>query len=72
LGKRLIYRLKFLLGYQKTLDPKGVQTLERGKNQKKQKNLSRGKKKICNIIYTMPITRNNGLKFQRLFEHHPF
>jgi hypothetical protein len=59
------------MGYQRTLDPKGVQTLEGRKSQRKQKNLSRWKKKMCNIIYMKPIARNNGLKFQRLFEHHP-
>jgi hypothetical protein len=60
------------MGYQTTLDRKGVQTLETGKSQRKQKNLSRWKKKMCNIIYTSDVTRNNGLKFQRLLEHHPF
>jgi hypothetical protein len=37
--KRHVYELKVLQGYQKTLDPRGVQTFERGKNQRKQGNL---------------------------------
>jgi hypothetical protein len=30
LGEIFIYKLKVLLGYQKILDPKGIQTLEEG------------------------------------------
>jgi len=39
LGKRLVYGLKVLQNYQRTLDPRGIQTLERKKNQMKQRNV---------------------------------
>jgi hypothetical protein len=32
LGGRLVYKLKVFLGYQRTLDPKGVQTFYEGMN----------------------------------------
>ncbi len=35
IGGRLVYELKVLLGYQRILNPKGVQTLEGGRSQKK-------------------------------------
>jgi hypothetical protein len=39
IGKRFVYGLKVLQGYQRTLYPKGVQTFKRGRSQKKQGNL---------------------------------
>jgi hypothetical protein len=36
LGFRLVYELKSFMGYQKILDPKGIQTFE-GNNQMKQR-----------------------------------
>jgi hypothetical protein len=35
MGEKHDYGLKIFLGYQRTLEPRGVQTLKRGKNQKK-------------------------------------
>ncbi len=35
IGREIVYKLKILLGHQRILDPKGVQTLEGGKSQKK-------------------------------------
>jgi hypothetical protein len=35
LKERFVYGLEFFLGYQRILDPKGVQTLERGRSKKK-------------------------------------
>jgi hypothetical protein len=32
LGRKLVYKLEVLLGYQKILDPKGAQTFEGRKN----------------------------------------
>jgi hypothetical protein len=46
LGERLVYRLEVLLGYQRILNPKGVQTLEGGKN-KKNRGLYEGGKWKC-------------------------
>jgi hypothetical protein len=34
LGKKLVYMLKVFLGYERILDPRGAQTLERRMNQK--------------------------------------
>jgi hypothetical protein len=39
LGRRFVYGLEVVQGYQRTLDPKGVQTLEKGRSKKKQGNL---------------------------------
>jgi hypothetical protein len=39
LGERLVYGLKVLQGYQKTLHLEGVQTFEGGKSKRKQGNL---------------------------------
>jgi hypothetical protein len=38
LGKRFVYELKVLLGYQIIMDPKGIQTIE-GKRIKRNKRL---------------------------------
>jgi hypothetical protein len=35
LGKKLVYELKIFLGYQRILNPKGIQTLEGRRNKKK-------------------------------------
>jgi hypothetical protein len=35
LGGRLVYKLKVILGYEKIMDPKDIQTLERRRGQKK-------------------------------------
>jgi hypothetical protein len=37
LGEVLVYRPEVLLGYQRILDPRGIQTLEGGKLKKKKK-----------------------------------
>jgi hypothetical protein len=39
LGKRLVYMLKVFQGYPRTLDPRGIQTLEGRKSKNKQGNL---------------------------------
>ncbi len=72
LGKRFVYVLKVLLGCQRILNPRGTQTFERGKNQKKWGTLWRWKKKVYIVKDMKAIARNNELKFQRLPEHCPF
>jgi hypothetical protein len=54
--------LKVFLGYQRILDPKNTHTIERGKNQRKQRILWRWKKEVCIIINTMVFAQNNMLK----------
>ncbi len=49
LGKSLICGLEILLGYQKTLDPWDVQTLEGERNTRKNKIYEGGREKVCNI-----------------------
>jgi hypothetical protein len=71
LGKKLVYELEVLQGYQRALDPRSVYTLEGRRNQKKQGNLQTWEKKVCNIIDMMVVAHNNELVFQRLFGHCP-
>jgi len=42
------------------------------KNGRIKKNKEFWKKEVCIIKDPMAIAQNNELKFQRLFEHHPF
>jgi hypothetical protein len=51
-----------------TLDPRGVQTFKGKKSQRKQKNLWRWEKVVCNVINTMVVAHNNELKFQGYLE----
>jgi hypothetical protein len=69
--KKIVYELEVLMGYQRILDQKDVQTFDRGSNQKKQGNPWMWKTKVCIVKDMMAIVRSNGLKFQRLFKHHP-
>jgi hypothetical protein len=69
LGERLVYGLKIFQGYQKTLGPRGVQTLEGERSERKQGNLWRWKREVCNIIDMMAIACSNELEFRRLLGH---
>jgi hypothetical protein len=48
------------------LDPKGIQTFEGGKKLKEVRVFVKVEMEMCIIKYTMGITRNNELEFQRL------
>jgi hypothetical protein len=41
------------------LDPRGVQTLERGKSKKNKGIYEGGEREVCDIIDTMVVARNN-------------
>ncbi len=69
MGEKLVYELEVFQGYQRTLDLKGVETLEGRRSQKKQGNLGRWDKEVCNIINMIAIAHNKELKFQRLPGH---
>jgi hypothetical protein len=46
LGKKLVYELKFFLGYQRILDPRGAQTFEEG-GVKKSKGFYESGGRVC-------------------------
>jgi hypothetical protein len=71
LGERLVYKLEVFQGSQRTPNLGGVQTFEGMRSKKKQGNLWKWKKEVCNIINTMVVARNNELIFQRLPGHCP-
>ncbi len=71
LGETLVYGLEVLMGCQRILYPRGIQTLEGGNSQKKWRTLWRWKE-VYIIRIMMTIARNSELEFQRLLEHHPF
>ncbi len=72
LGEKHVYGLELLLGYQRTSDPRNIQTLERGRSPRKYGSLWRWKKEVCTVIDTMAIAWNNVLKFWKQLKHHSF
>jgi len=53
------------MGYQRILNPKGVQTFYGKKSQKNKQFYEGWKMEVCNVKNMTGITQNNKLEFQR-------